>query len=245
VASPPGVLELVLSSLLRHVEDRLAHAGGKPFPVRALRLASTAQIDFPWPGAPGEDPGIDPLDNPESPAEDVASLAVCRSLVAVMGGQLRIAAHWESGSRLEAELPLAQRGLLDQADEHQFNARPGAPLTALIVEPDPAACRSLVTALGELGHRAVPAATADEAIDLAKRVDFHVFFCSASAPGTPWQDCLQDTRNRIRTFVLLTQGHDPALQAALARNNTLALALPLRRQDLAAVLNAVESRAES
>ncbi len=241
VASPGDILRLVFSSLLWHAETRLARGGEGTLTIRTLRLASTAQIDMTWAGVAGETPDADPLDNTESPNVEVASLAVCRALVTVLGGRMRIAAC-ESGARLEIDLPLTQRGLLDAAGAPEAREGAASPLTALIVEPDAAASRPLVAALAEMGHRAIPVATADEAIDLAKRMEFQALFCSVRVPGAAWQDCFQDTRNRVGAFVLLTPGHDPAMEAALAGGEAMVLALPFQRPQLIAVLAAIQAR---
>jgi GAF domain-containing protein len=242
VFAPPGVLPLVLASLLRQAEARFPALGGKPFTLRALRLASTAQVDLTWPGPAGEPAGGDPLNESEVPAPDVFSLGVCRALVASLGGQLRVAADGEGGRRLEIVLPLAQAGVEDLSELPRSRPGPSRSLTALILEAHPPTCQALAAALGELGHRGIPAASAEEALDLVRRLRIDVFFCGAAAAGASWQDCYQETRGRIGLFVLLTHGDDPSAAAALAGADAATLAVPLHPAEVARLMEAAALR---
>ena len=245
VSTPAGILEQILSSLLRHAEDKLLQAGTPCLTVRASHLAATAQVDVSWPPPP------ETLERPEAwtdgwvPADDVLSLAVCRDLIVTLGGQMKIARASDESTRLELELPLSRPGLFEAAGLQRVPSRPSARLTALVLEPDPAARQALVGSLSDLGHRAVPASSAEEAAELSRRMVFHVIFCSSSLAGATWLECLQATRDRIRTFVLLTQIHDPALAAALPAGEGYVLATPPRPEELDRILQQAGARLDS
>jgi CheY-like chemotaxis protein len=81
-------------------------------------------------------------------------------------------------------------------------------ITALIVEPDMTAQRKLLTMLGGRGHRAIPAATAEDAADLVQRMAFDVVFCAVRLPGLNWVELFQRVRRRVGAFALLTEGYD-------------------------------------
>jgi len=245
VAAPAGVLEQLFASVLRHAEDRLAPPGDGSLTVRAFHLASTAQVDVSWPASLAGLERPDPWNGGGLAAEDVLSLAVCRDLVLTQGGQMMFARASDGSTRLEVELPLAQAELFDTAGLPRAARRPVAPLTALVLEPDPTARQVLVSGLSDLGHRVVPASSAEEAADLASRMVFHIIFCSASLSGATWLECLQATRDRIRTFVLLTQVHDPSLAAALPAGGGCVLAMPPRPEELDRILQQAAARLES
>lgn len=245
VSAPAGIVEQLLSSLLHHAEQRIESGGDGSLTVRVTRMASNAQVDISWPVSPPE------LEKPEAwmeasaPAEEVFSVAVCHALAAALGGRMKLVVAAPADTRLELDFPLAQPGLLDSGGPRRPAARFSTPLTALVLEPDAAARQTLVSSLSELGHRAVPAATADEAIEFARLMDFHIVFCSASLTGTSWLDCLQATRDRIRTFVVLGKGHDLSLDAALPAGAGYVLASPPRMEDLARMLQEAAGRSES
>jgi CheY-like chemotaxis protein len=242
VAAPAGIPEALLASLVHHTEARLASLGDRVFTMRALRLADIAQVDLSWPKIPQEQSSEDPLDDSRSPGGDVLSLAVCRSLLAVLGGHLMIVSDAEENRRLEMELPLAQPEMLDTSSLPQAQPRSAAPFTALILEPDPAVRQTLMAALAGRGHRAVPASTVEEAVDLTKRAFFPVLFCSAASLGTAWQECYQDTRENVRCFVLLTEAACDELASSFPGGNATILSLPVRPEELARMLEEIETR---
>ncbi len=245
VAAPAGILEQLLSSFLWHAEERPALGEGRSLTVRTNRLASTAQVDLSGPSwSPGpEDP--DAAGRQWVPAEDMLSLAVCRELVMTLGGRMRLARTSDDGARLEVELPLAQPELVEPTGLRGAPLRAAAPLTALVLEPDPEARRALIRALGDRGHRAVPMFNAGEAADVASRMNFHVIFCSASITCAAWLECWHATRDHIRTFVLMTKVHDTALATALHAGGGHLLSVPPRAEDLDRILQHAAPRPDS
>ena len=245
VAAPAGILEQLFSSFLWHAEERLAHRDDTSLTVRATRLASSAQVDLSWPASLPEAARPEVLNQQWVPAEDMLSPAVCRELVAALGGQMKLARTSDDGARLEVEFPLAQPELFGTAGLQSSPGRAVAPLTALVLEPDADSRQALVSALSDRGHRAIPIFNASEAADLARRMVFHVIFCSSSITCATWLECLQATRDLIRTFVLLTKVQDPALAAALPSSGAYMLTMPPRPEELDRVLQRAEPRANA
>ena len=202
-----------------NVEEMLNERSEKLLRVRVSCLASTAQLDIGFEGIQPES-GVDPLDDRQSRAKDALSLAVCRSLIRSLKGDLRLTGDAGGGMRFEVELPLAQ----SCSDVAQVSGiapeRPASPLTALILQPDPTSRQALVSLLGEIGHRSVAAANVDEALDLVKRIRFHALFCSAHLPGPAWPECFEGSRGRVGAFVLLTRGHDPTSRSTTASTSS-------------------------
>jgi K+-sensing histidine kinase KdpD/CheY-like chemotaxis protein len=238
----PGSVERILLSLFWYVEDRLAESSDKTIRLRVFQLAARAQVDIGWVGPALEAEGADPLDNPRSPTGDVFSLAVCRGLVRVNAGEIRLAMAPDGSWRFEVELPMAQPASSGAAGIPRASAPAVRPLTALVVEPDLSARQSLISLLSELGHRAVAAADVEDAMDLVKRLHFNIVFCPAYHQGSPWVDCFEGCRGRVDAFVLLTEGHDPALSAALPAGEAYTLAKPVSADELERLVQAVEAR---
>lgn len=238
----PGSLQRVLLSLFWYVEDRLAESNDKTIRLRVLRLAARAQVDIGWVGPALESGGADPLDNPRSPTRDVFSLAVCRGLLHVSAGELRLARAPDGSWRFEIELAMAQPATLGAAGMPRTGGPAVRALTALIVEPDPSARQSLISLLGDLGHRAAAVADLEDATDLVTRLHFNIFFCPAYHQGSPWVDCFEACRGHVDAFVLLTEGHDPTLSAALPAGEAHTLAKPISADELARLVEAVEAR---
>jgi len=242
VASRAGTLEQAMLSLLWHVEHSLEQAHEKTVTLRALRLAAMAQVDISWPGPTQDLDTGGPDDDQESPSEDVYSFAVCRGLIRVHRGHLELTRSAEGAARIEVELPMVAPEVMGSAAVPRATARPATPLTALVLEPDPEARQTLVSALCDLGHRSVTAASAEEAAELVKRLRFDVLFCSSLLPGAGWPACFENSRAHVRSFVVLTRGPDPALAAALPAGEAWALAKPVRPDELSRLLEEAEAR---
>ncbi len=242
ISARPGLMEQVLLSLLRHVEDAVAGSAERVATLRVSCLASMADLDISWPGPAPGDEEADWLAGSRQPADDLFSLAGCQDLIHSQGGQIRLAwdrsGHW----RMEVELPLVQPALPGSAGTAGVRGRPSLPLTTLILEPEAASRQSLISALSDLGHRSVPVSSAEEAIELAGRMHFHVLFYS-SLPGARWLECFEKTRGVVDAFVVLTQGHDPALSSALPPGEAHALAKPVQAGELERLLALVGARA--
>jgi signal transduction histidine kinase len=238
-AARTSIVEQVLASLLWHVEQRLENFAGGTVTVRAFRLAAMAHAEVSWPPAGSSMEAADVLDNDENASGEVLGFRSCRDLILSQGGQLRLSEYPGGETRLELELPLARQEVTSAPRDP---GKPTMPLTALVLEPEPADRHTLISALSDLGHRSVPASGCEEAVELARRMQFDVLFCSASLQGTPWPECYEGARNHVQAFVLLTRGHDPALAAALESGGPRTLAKPVRQEGLVRVLQAVGQR---
>jgi GAF domain-containing protein/CheY-like chemotaxis protein len=241
VAVAPSYLEEMLASLFRYVEEMLKGRSEKLLRVRVSCSTGAAQLDIGFEGARSGN-GVDPLDDRQSRADDALSLAVCRSLIRSLRGDLRLAADAEGELRFEVELPLAQPSSEAAQVSELAPERPASPLTVLILQPAPPSRQALVSLLGEFGHRSVAAANVDEAVDLVKRIRFHALFCSAHLPGQGWPECFEGSRGHVGAFVLLTRGHDPTLAGVLPEGGAFTLSDPVRPDELKRLLEEVEAR---
>jgi GAF domain-containing protein len=241
VAVAPSYLEEVLVSLFRNAEEILKGRSEKLLRVRISRLTGAAQLDISFEGAHPEN-GVDPLDDTQSRANDALSLAVCRGLIRSLRGDLRLAGDEGGGLRFEVELPLAQSSSGTSQISERALEPPAAPLTLLVLQPEPPSRQALVSLLGETGHRSIAAANMDEAVDLVKRIRFHALFCSAHLPGQQWPECFEGTRGHVGAFVLLTRGHDPAMAGVLPEGGAFTLSEPVRPGELKRLLEEIQAR---
>ena len=142
-------------------------------------------------------------------AEALGELALCRSLLQAHGGELETTTE---GYRLQlpATAPPPTRVAVAKGAGAQN-------LMVLLIEPDESSRRKLLTALGEEGHRVVPVASAEEGLDLIRRIRFDLAFCAARLPGLKWMDFFEVARPQLGSFVLLTESFDATLRDAGAR----------------------------
>lgn len=203
VASAPQ-LEQVLSSLLRRTETSLAEGRQKWISVTARLLGRRVMVEIAA-SAPAEG---------EMAPSDALGIEICRGIVRSFGGELRTGG---TGSSLRFEIELMPDGREPAAAE----SAPGADAAErqvhniLLVEPEPAQQRTLVLLLGERGHRVVPVATAEEAVDLAHRMSFNILIASVQLPGMNWLALFEKVRPLVDGFVLLTDTFDPPLAGKL------------------------------
>jgi GAF domain-containing protein/CheY-like chemotaxis protein len=242
VAVAPSYIEEMLVSLFRNVEEMVKGRSEKLLRVRVACLTGAAQLDIGFEGTTQAESGVDPLDDRQSRAKDALSLAVCRSLIRSLKGDLRLTGDAGGGLRFEVELPLAQPCSEVAPVSEIAPERPASPLTVLILQPDPPSRQALVSLLGEMGHRSVAAANVDNALDLVKRIRFHALFCTAHLPGQGWPECFEASRAHVGTFVLLTRGHDPTLAGVLPEGGAFTLSEPVRPDELKRLIEEVEAR---
>ena len=173
-------LEEVMLQLLFHAEQASLRLG---LTIRETGGLALLRFEFP---------------NPDNEVE----LALCRSLLRAHGGELFVSAEG-----FAVELPsVAAPPMCPHA---QIGAVGGpSPMTILVVEPDEASQRRFLTGLGEAGHRVVPVTSAEEGVDLLRRIHFDVVFCAARLSGMKWLDFFEATRPQLRAFVLLVEGFD-------------------------------------
>jgi GAF domain-containing protein/ActR/RegA family two-component response regulator len=242
VASRSGTLEQALLSLLWHAQRSLEPSRERTVTLRAFRLAAMAQLDISWPGSAQDLETAAHGDGGRWFSEDVYSFPVCRELIRVHGGELRLSKSADGAARIEVALPLTVPEVLGAAAVPRTVSKPATRLTALVLEPDAEARQTLLSALCDLGHRSVTAASAEEAAELVRRLRFDVCFCSSALSGEGWLSCFENLRAHVRSFVVLTKGHDPALASALPAGAARVLAKPVRADELSQLLGELEPR---
>ncbi len=163
-------------------------------------------------------------------AEGLGELALCRSLLQAHGGELETTTE---GFRLQ--LPATAAPQMRVATAMKGDRSGTQHLMVLLIEPDEVSRRKLLTALGEEGHRVVPVASAEEGLDLIRRIRFDLAFCAARLPGLKWMDFFEAARPHLGSFVLLTESFDATLRDAGAR----VLRKPVSAEELQALLNSL------
>lgn len=114
-------------------------------------------------------------------------------------------------------------------------------ITSLVVEPNEEYRRALVAALGHRSHRAVPAASGEEASDLTSRFHFQALFCSTKLPGIDCIALLERVRTRVNAFVFLREGVDGEGTLALPHGEGYVLTSPVASDELDRVLLSIQS----
>ena len=109
-------------------------------------------------------------------------------------------------------------------------------LTAILIEPDAAEQRRLLSMLSARGHRIVPADGAEEAADMVQRMPFDAVFCSIRLPGLSWIEFFKRVRRRVPGFILLTESTDNDTGGLLEDGAGFILRKPLEENELDAVL---------
>jgi len=235
VNAPAWLLEGLLLSLMRHAEAESANPTGRPAgTLKVLRLASIVQLHLSWTG-----PGLAFPAPTSSGATEIWSLSVCRAVVAWLGGQIRLSEDFHNRPQLEIELPLVPSETVLAAGLVPHKTSSAKRLTALVVAPDDERRRELITALADLGHRAVPATGIQQALGMINRVQFDVVFCTADVPDGSWLDCYEQGQSKVKFFVLVTRGPDPALSSVLPRDRASMLTLPLHPGEVSRVIEQV------
>lgn len=233
VLGSQGQLERVFLDLLIQAEQSLADAPYKKLSVGVSVMARRVLVEIGF--------GVNPLKGvreAEPLHESVVGVpgeSVSRGIVRSHGGEMRLVRVGEDECRLELELPIAPAKL---AEETQ-GARP---FTCLIVEPDAAAREDLVWLLTNRGCRVVPAAGAEDGIELVQRMRFDVVFCAVRLPGLNWVEFSERIRPQTAAFVLLSEGYDYELSRGLLSADTHVLAKPFADPELDQLLDMVEAR---
>jgi CheY-like chemotaxis protein len=143
--------------------------------------------------------------------------------------------------RFEVDLPLAVEA---QSARPRVLAARNRQSTALIVEPDPALQRELVALLSEREYRVVPVASAEQGVDIVRRLHFDLVFCAARLSGLNWVEFADRIQDEVDAFVLMTDGYDVDMSRAFGADGFV-LTKPVNAPELDRVLSEVEAHREA
>ena len=237
VLGSQGQLEQVFLNLLVHAEQSLADVSPKVITVRTSVLAKRLLVEIAFNAAPQS----------RKPEDTAAVLGVTRSVIAGHGGEVRLIEKPSSEPRFEVELPLASKDR--SGAPSSGSSRPAyessRSMTGLVIEPDEASQRQLLSLLSSRGFRVVPVADADTGLELAHRMRFDAAFCSVRAPGLNWVELSERMHSRVGGFVLLADGYDAELASDFEGDSRFVLPKPVQERELDRVLRALDSSASS
>lgn len=250
VANDPAHLEQVFLNLLINAERSLEEAREKLITIRSTIVGRRVLISISDTGAGRpHNPQrnfFDPFYDRKS-ATDTAGLglAVCQSLIEGHGGTVRVSGSPGHSTTFEIEYPLAEGSLRvpAPAPEPAVARRPGANLTALVIDEDRKVQDSLLNLLSDRDYRVITVASAEEALDLAARARFDLVLCEVRMRGMNGLELYRRIQGRIQSFVFLTGDSFGADMRELFREpNQAVLAKPFTAADVEGLLNEIEPR---
>jgi hypothetical protein len=224
VLASRGHIEQALLSLLVHAEQALDGAEEKTLRISAAAAQGTARIEIAFSAA---GPAGSDLE------AGMWGLGVTRGLIESHGGELRLRED-QKRCTIVVNMPLTQA---QPGASRAAEALPARPLTLLLVHPELQQLRPVIVQLGGLDQRAIPAASGQEAIEMASRIHFDAVFAARHLPDLAWQDFAARVREHCTVTGMLTTASDHAPAGLLA--------LPLSADEsaLRGTLLAVESAA--
>lgn len=206
VVAVASQLDQVFLNLLLSAEHALENQAEQRITIEADQEDSAVIVAIEFTGPPE---GAVAASAAESGVPGALGLQVCQSIVEAHHGEFRLRAASNGAFRFELELPAEKQ---EESEAERFIPnRSTCVLTALVVEPDLAFQRKLISLLSERGHRSIPVATGEEGIDISHRLKFDLVFCSARLSGLNWAEFHNGVKRFIPTFVLLSDGFDPSL----------------------------------
>ena len=241
VLASPGQLEQVLLNLLVEAEKSAAEAPEKTITVSSSLLAKQVLIEISYLTRSHDQPKTDLTDGDHTGSETLG-LGVSRGIIKSYGGEFREVRLSPFQVRFEIELPIMEAPSAGFASSGEGPER-GRELTILAVEPDTKIQRQLVQMLGSRGDRVVPVSSAEEAADVAQRLRFDIVICAVRLPGLNWVEFFERVRYRVGSFVLLTDGFDPALAMAFKNGEGFVLTKPIDEKELLRICRTIEERA--
>lgn len=232
-------LEQVFLNLLVHAEQSAAETAvegaDRTLTVTSGAIARRALVSITYPALAGTE--RDPL------GEGGLGLGVARGIVQSHGGELRFQARGAQGV-FEVELPLARVEPADKGPGSGSFRKAKRALTVLVVEPEAASQRQIVSALSQRGHRVVPTGAPEEGMDLAGRMRFDLIVCPVLLQGRNSLEFLHAIREQAGAFVVISDRYDAELAATLARRECVLLVRPWTDEELDLMLEQVEQRSE-
>ena len=237
-----GQLEQVFLNLVCFAEQQLLHCQDKRRLLIAVSTASKSVLVRLLFGTVKSDlTSEQQLDRDaalfagEEPTGDVLSLAFCRGVFNAHSGNIRLIRNNPNAATLEVVLPLAAP-TSSKSVTAQDNA---SPWTVLVIEPDGAVQRKLLSLLSAHHHRVIPVVSAEEASDLLDRLPFDLVFCSVRLPGRTWIEFQEGIRDKELPFVLVTEGYDERLASSMRASGGFLLRKPLDERDFERVLASI------
>jgi CheY-like chemotaxis protein len=188
-----------------------------------------------------------PQGDGENAQGDGVGFGVCRGILHGLGGDVRILRSGEMACRLEIELPPAfpvEAGMpaAGGEDEEDGSART---LTAMVLEPDPAEQRRLLSYWSGRGHRAIPISNVAEAVELLRRIRLEVVFCAVRIGGSNWVEFFDAVRDKVPVFILLADVVDPDALTLFPQNEGMVLRKPVEAGELNRLIERVQRRLET
>jgi signal transduction histidine kinase/CheY-like chemotaxis protein len=230
VLGSPGQLKQVLTTLSSVAEKWAAHSPARTISISTKVLARRALVEIGFGSAPSSDDS------------EIQGLAVIRGMIRNHGGELRFHRHHPAEARFEVDLPAATGPVEEVVEGKTELGLIARTLTTLLVEPDEPARRQLLLLLSQRGHRVVPVASAEEALDLAGRFHFDLVGCSLALPGLNWVEFFQNIHHQTGAFILLTEGFDPELAHTFRAGEGYLLTKPVQTGEFDRVLSAIETK---
>ena len=89
----------------------------------------------------------------------------------------------------------------------------------------------------------MPVANEAEGVELANRLRIDAIFCAVRVGDASWVEIFERTRERVPSFILLTEGMDSDESALFPEGEGLVLRKPVDTGDVARLLERIEDRA--
>jgi len=118
-------------------------------------------------------------------------------------------------------------------------------LTAMVLEPDPAEQRRLLSYWSGRGHRAIPIYNVAEAVELLRRIRLDVVFCAVRIGGSNWVEFFDAVRDKVPVFILLADVVDPDAHTLFPQNEGMVLRKPVETGELNRLIERVQRRLET
>ncbi|MBI3680924.1 MAG: GAF domain-containing protein [Acidobacteria bacterium] len=176
--------------------------------------------------------------------QEALGFGVCRGILHGLGGDVRIATAGESSCRVEIELPAAFPALPSEPAPRPA-AGSSRPLTALLLEPDSASARRLVSYWSSNGHRAVPVHNEAEAFELLRRLRIDVVFSAVRVGTTNWVDLFDRLRDQVPAFVLLTEGLESEVSMLFPQGEGFVLRKPMETGEIERLIERIQQRVDA
>lgn len=242
ILADPTQIQQIFQILLRHALHFLERIQGRSLQIYTARREDRVVVSM-GPVAQPDQPLRTSLANKDGDVDSMGStlgLSVCQSLIERAGGSVQIERSAALGFRIEVEYPLAQDPWQASEDEPfapPTELRASRPVTALVVDADTAVQQSLIQALTEQSCRAIPADSAEAALELAQRLRFDWVFCDMRLQSITAAELYEQLRGRVERFIFLADDMGAAQDATLfQREGRAVLRKPFTHEDVERLL---------